>query len=61
MEGRAIEGGTFVSECVKTRTFTRKENPATYSCHNRDPVPVKFKHVTNIETCTLLCCDHITL
>ena len=26
---------------------------ATYSCHNRDPVPAKFKHVTNIETCTL--------
>ena len=34
---------------------------ATYSCHNRDPVPVKFKHVMNIETCTLLCCDHFTL
>ena len=34
---------------------------ATNSCHNRDPVPAKFKHVTNIETCTLLCCDHIAL
>ena len=34
---------------------------ATYSCHNRDPIPAKFKLVTNIETCTLLCCDHITL
>ena len=34
---------------------------ATYSCHNRDPVPAKFKHVTNIETCTLPCCDHSTL
>ena len=34
---------------------------ATYSCHNRDPVQAKFKHVTNIETCTLLCCDHIAL
>ena len=33
---------------------------ATYSCTNHDPVPAKFKHVTNIETCTLLCCDHIT-
>ena len=33
---------------------------ATYSCHNRDPVPAKFNHVTNIETCTL-CCDHSTL
>ena len=32
---------------------------ATYSCHYRNPVPAKFKHVTNIETCTLLCCDHI--
>ena len=26
----------------------------------RDPVPAKFKHVTNIVTCTLLCCDYIT-
>ena len=34
---------------------------ATYSCHNCDPVPGKFKHVTNIETCMLLCCDYITL
>ena len=34
---------------------------ATYSCHNRDPVQAKLKHVTNIETCTLLCCDHIAL
>ena len=23
----------------------------------RDPVPAKFKHVTNIVTCSLLCCD----
>ena len=23
------------------------------------PVLAKFKHITNIETCTLLCCDHI--
>ena len=34
---------------------------ATYSCHNRDPVPAKFKHVMNTETRTLLCCDHIAL
>ena len=34
---------------------------ATYSCHNRNPVSAKFKHVTNIEICTLLCCDHSTL
>ena len=26
---------------------------ATYSCHNREPVPAKFKHVTNIETCMI--------
>ena len=26
----------------------------SYSCLNRDPVLAKFKHVTNIETCTLL-------
>ena len=26
----------------------------------RDPVPAKFKHVTNIVTCTLLFCDWIT-
>ena len=25
------------------------------------PMPAKFQHVTNIETCTLLCCNHITL
>ena len=25
-----------------------------------DPVPAKFKHVTDIVTCTLLCCDWIT-
>ena len=27
----------------------------------RDPVLTKFKHVTHIETFTLLCCNHITL
>ena len=39
------------------------------SCQNKryihlsqsHPVPAKFKHVKNIETCTLLCCDHIML
>ena len=25
-----------------------------------DPVPAKFKHVTNTVTCTLLCCDSVT-
>ena len=33
----------------------------TNATYNRDPVPAKFKHVTNIETCTLLCCDYSTL
>ena len=26
----------------------------------RDPVSAKFKHITNIVTCTLLCCDYVT-
>ena len=26
----------------------------------RDPVPAKFKHVTKIVTCTLLCCNYVT-
>ena len=26
----------------------------------RDPVLAKFKHVTNIVTYTLLCCDYVT-
>ena len=26
----------------------------------RDPVTAKFKHVTVIVTCTLLCCDDVT-
>ena len=26
----------------------------------RDSVPAKFKHVTNIVTCTFLCCDDVT-
>ena len=26
----------------------------------RDPVLAKFKYVTNIVTCTLLCCDYVT-
>ena len=26
----------------------------------RDPVPAKFKHVMNIVSCMLLCCDYVT-
>ena len=43
------------------------ENASCMGVHNfpivfklskiRDPVPAKFKHVTNIKTCMLLCCD----
>ena len=29
--------------------------------NNRDPIPAKFKHVTNIKTRKLLCCDHIAM
>ena len=32
----------------------------TAGSENRDPVPAKFKHVTNIVTCTWLCCDYVT-
>ena len=34
---------------------------ATYSCHNHTLYQQSSKHVPYIETCTLLCCDHITL
>ena len=32
----------------------------TAGSKNRDPVPAKFKHVTNIVICPLLRCDYIT-
>ena len=57
-----ITGGT--AEAVRPDVLNAKYHvitSATYSCQNRDPVPAKFKHVTNIETCKLLCCDHFTL
>ena len=38
-----------------------KYHVITNSTYNGNPVPAKFKHVTNIETCTLLCCDYSTL
>ena len=38
-----------------------KYHVITNATYNRDPVPAKFKHVTNIDTCTLLCCDYSTL
>ena len=38
-----------------------KYHVITNATYNRDPVPAKFKHATNIDTCTLLCCDYSTL
>ena len=38
-----------------------KYHVITNATYNSDPVPAKFKHVTNIETCTLVCCDYSTL
>ena len=38
-----------------------KYHVITNATYNHDPVSAKFKHVTNIETCTLLCCDYSTL
>ena len=49
-----------VARCLK-RQISCHNKCYIQLCHNRDPVPAKGKHVTNIETCTLLCCDHITL
>ena len=48
------------ARCLKGQRSCHS-NATYYSCHNHDPVPAKFKHVTNIETCTLLCSDHIML
>ena len=63
--------------CVCGPTLARYNWPHSWSCaarcgnakyhvitnatYNRDPVPAKFKHVMNIDTCTLLCCDYSTL
>ena len=46
--------------CV-ARCCNAKYHVITNATYNRDPVPAKFKHVTNIETYTLLCCDYSTL
>ena len=45
---------------VRTDVVNAKYHVITNATYNRDPVPAKFKHVTNIETCTLLCCDYST-
>ena len=48
-------GRTALAKAVRPDVLNAKYHViinATYSCHNRDPVPAKFKHITNIETCT---------
>ena len=46
---------------VQPDVVNAKYHVITNATYNRDPVPAKFKHVTNIDTCTLLCCDYSTL
>ena len=46
---------------VRPDVVNTKYHVITNATYNRDPVPAKFKHVTNIETRTLLCCDYSTL
>ena len=43
---------------VRPDVVNAKYHVITNATYNRDPVPAKFKHVTNIDTCTLLCCDY---
>ena len=46
---------------VRPDVVNAKYHVITNATYNRDPVPAKFKHVTNIDTCTLLCRDYSTL
>ena len=46
---------------VRPDVVNAKYHVITNATYNRDPVPAKFKHVTNVDTCTLLCCDYSTL
>ena len=46
---------------VRPDAVNAKYHVITNATYNRDHVPAKFKHVTNIDTCTLLCCDYSTL
>ena len=46
---------------VRPDVVNAKYHVITNATYNRDPVPAKFKHVTNIDTCTLVCCDYSTL
>ena len=39
---------------VQPDVVNAKYHVITNATYNRDPVPAKFKHVTNIDTCTLL-------
>ena len=51
-----ITGHTAVA--VRPDVVNAKYHVITNATYIRDPVPAKFKHVTNIDTCTLLCCDY---
>ena len=46
---------------VRPDVVNAKYHVITNATYNRDPVLAKFKHVMNIDTCTLLCCDYSTL
>ena len=46
---------------VRPDAVNAKYHVITNATYNRDHVPAKFKHVTNIDTCTLLCRDYSTL
>ena len=39
----------------KVNAFFSRESSNQLGLKIRDPVPLKFKHVANIETCTVLC------
>ena len=45
---------------VRPDVVNAKYHVITNATYNHDPVPAKL-HVTNIETCTLLCCDYSTM
>ena len=51
-----ITGRTALPLAVRPDVVNAKYHVITNATYNRDPVPAKFKHVTNIviDTCTLL-------
>ena len=53
--------GTSSEALVRPDAVNAKYHVIANATYNRNPVPAKFRHVTNIDTCTLLCCDYSTL